>query len=94
MSPSAQKVRSILRKAGFSNAQWVASGQVRGWGRWTTGYQVHSYNGKTRIEHRSSDYTIDDPARTAALDEYSAVIVAAGFQVFRSCNSVYVETPQ
>lgn len=37
---TAAKVAATLRKAGFTAAKWHASGQIRGWGDWETGYSA------------------------------------------------------
>jgi len=40
-----QKIYAVLRKAGYKNAKWHKSGQIRGWGSWTEGYTFKNETG-------------------------------------------------
>jgi hypothetical protein len=82
MKITPQKVRTVLRKAGYDKAQWHASGQIRGWGEWSEGYQVRVEGDNIIVVHEMGLYWTrndkEDKRRLEALNRYRQTLQEAG----------------
>lgn len=85
---TAQKVRAVLKKAGFRNAEMVRSGQILGFGYWTRGFKVRTVNTILRVEAKGRPHDpISDDAR-----RYAEALIAAGIgvEIAVSTNIIYI----
>ena len=51
MTLTTQKIHHALKKAGHGKAVWVASGNIRGWGRWHEGYKIEKDGNRLGVCH-------------------------------------------
>ena len=76
-----QAVSRALRRCGFEKSQFIASGQVRGWGRQTTGFRVRKASNKRDVivEHLYENHrTMREGDRHNALEQYQKSLWTVG----------------
>jgi hypothetical protein len=83
--PTPQAISALLRKAGFSRSTSSTTG-IKGWHNYSSGYVVKHGDeaGVVWVSYRDGSFRATDETRargTAALGDFEAAIVAAGFAV-------------
>lgn len=80
-----QKVSAAMRKAGLRAAKWNASGQIRGWGDWTSGVRVSGHGDHIRVHYQRGRWSKPTPeGEQAKADEIAAALDAAGITYKRT----------
>lgn len=80
-----QKLYATLRKAGYTAAKFTRSGQVRGWGEWSSGVQVVPVGVQGidwKIEYLFGIRRGSDRERVEKLQAIQKVLIAAGIQCY------------